>query len=248
MNIRHILSIIVCHFIALDCLAQHFVAKDGSGELRIIDGSRYEISFYSISGVDSDTEVSIYDTGYYRIKKDTIFLSSKMRSWADIATIYDTSELECWEAAQYLIQNLGINDQGEWFEHYKYLVGNVFHKGDTIILYCPMFLCRDCIISVFDNHLQRRVIPDEKLFRSYQQEKFYYVIIYPDKAGSIYLSDFPLLIRGKRLIPINENKRFECFVYNGFEFPVMDQKKRVMRKMGVMDRGKRGQELYKQGE
>ena len=173
-----------------------------------------------------------------------MFLSSEKQSWADIVTAYDTSGLERMDTGRYLIQSLAVNGQGKWFEHYKYIVNDVFHKGDTIILYCPRFLCRDCIISVYDNIIQRRIIPNEKLFLSYRKEKSYYVIIYPDKVDRIYLTNFPLLIRGKKLIPLNEYKNFECFVYNGFAIPQMDQKKRLKRKMGVLERGVTGQVVY----
>lgn len=250
LNSRAVFFIIGCIFATCNCRAQHFVAKDCNGEMRIIDESRYEISFYSISGVPYDdandeSRISFYDTGYYRVVKDTIFLSSEKHSWADIVTVYDTSGLDRMDSARYLIQSLAVNEQGEWREHYKYLVGDVYRKGDTLILYCPRFLCRDCIISVFDNKIQRRVIPDEKLFLSYRKEKSYYIIIYPDKIDRIYLTDFPLLIRGKKLIPLSSYMNFKCFVYNGFVFSQMDQKKRSMRKMGVLDRGIKGQEVYK---
>jgi hypothetical protein len=248
MNFKCIFTI-ACFFCAYNCHAQHYIAKDGRGELRIIDESRYEISFFSISGVPCDDpndepKTAFYDTGYYRVVMDTLFLSSEKQSWADIVTAYDTSGLERMDTARYLIQNLAVNGHGKWFEHYKYIVGDVFRKGDTIILYCPKFLCRDCIISVYDNIIQRRIIPNEKLFFSYGKEKSYYVIIYPDKVDRIYLTNFPLLVRGKELIPFNEHKKFECFVYNGFVFPQMDQRNRVIWKMGVLERGVKGQMVY----
>lgn len=239
MTAIRIFLVVSCMLWVCDGFAQHFVAKDGSGELNIINENQYEISFYSISGADSEPEASFFDTGYYRISNDTMFLTSKTLTWADIVTTYDTSRLERLNEASYLIQNFGVNLHGKWYEQYKYIVRDVYRKGDTIVLYCPRFLSRGCILSVYDNYIQRRVIPNKRLFFSYQKEPSFYVIIYPDNVDRIYLDNFPVLIRGKKIIPIDENKNFECFVYNGFGFPKMDNKNRTINKIGVMSRGKR---------
>ena len=244
-NQKYVLFVIIICLRFGDCFAQHYFARNGSGELRLIDDYRYEASFYSMSGVDSGRETSFFDTGYYRVRHDTLSLSSATCSWADVFTAYDTSGLKRVDSAQYLIQLMGVNGLGKWHEYYKYIVRDVFRKDDTIVLFCPGYLYRNSILSVYDNHLQRRVIPDESLFFSYGVKKNYYIIIYPDNIRRIYLDEFPLLIRGRKLIPIDNDKNFRCFVYNGFFFPKMDQKERELWKIGVMSRGIKGQEYYR---
>jgi hypothetical protein len=42
----------------------------------------------------------------------------------------------------------------------------------------------------------------------------------------IFLDDFPLLIKGNKLIPIDKKKNEECFINNGFYFPIIKKSKK----------------------
>lgn len=220
MRARYIILYVLTIFVGKGvCYPQHFVALDNSGELKILDGNQFEISFYSINGFDTGREASFFDTGYYKIEGDTLFLSSRTRSWAEVVNNLDTTGLNRIADAHYLIERYGITETGKWFRTFKYIVPMAYQKCDTIVLYCPWVIHRESILSVYDNIISKRLLPDVNLFGGAEMKKDFYIKIFPEKVDRIYLSDFPLLIQGNKLVPIDRNKIYRCLVYNGFIFP-----------------------------
>lgn len=240
MKARYIILCVLIIFMGKGvCFPQHFVALDNSGELKILDGNQFEISFYSINGFDTGREASFFDTGYYRVDGDTLFLSSRTRSWAEVVNDFDTTGLNRIADAHYLIERYGITENGKWFRVFKYIVTMAYQKCDTIVMYCPWTIYRESILSVYDNVISKRLLPDVNLFRGTELKKGFYLKIFPDKVDRIYMSDFPLLIHDNKLIPIDRNKIYRCLVYNGFIFPelVLSGRETDIHKISIQYRG-----------
>lgn len=201
--------------------SQTYYGKNDLGKLEFINDSICELNFYHYIFAYSPL------TNYCKYYKngDTIFISSEYSS------LYSIQIADSFLHSEKLLPIIGKiyrkNNKGE----YK-MQGELITKLDTTensIIINNVFthdLCNsifvfymyDCLYDV------RCFISDSIKNNSSHRVNFKFYLYY--KTGEIYLSDFPLLIKGNKLVPIDEDKQFKCWIENGFYFPTMVKSKK----------------------
>lgn len=214
--------------------AQHYYANDERGELEFINDTQYVISFYSLANL------IFYDTGYYTKDNDTFFLTSNKQFCYSISSVFDTSELEEYEQSSFLIKYFVNWPEGKTRKG-ETIVRKGFRNKERDILFSSTWFTIGEVFVVYDNWIYRRFKVSKEFIRDYtpgqRTVSNYWLIIERDKMDRIYLNRFPLLIRGEKLIPIDKDSIYSCYLLNGFIFPTMDTKSRQLRKRCVLYRG-----------
>lgn len=217
-------------------VAQHYYATDKTGELEFINDTQYVISFYGL------TNLIFYDTGFYAKNKDTLFLTSSRQFRYSISESFDTAELSEYKATTFLIKRFAY-----WAGEGKIrLIERIEKKGyrnnDKDIIYSEVEFIPGDILVIYDNWIYRRFKVSEECILNYNPRltrtlSAGWIEIERDKEDRIYLDHFPLLIRKGKLIPIDKEMVYSCYLLNGFVFPTMDTKPRQLRKRCVLYRG-----------
>lgn len=214
--------------------AQHYYANNETGELEFINDTQYVISFYSLANL------IFYDTGYYTKDNDTFFLTSNKQFSYSISSEFDTSELKGYGHFPFLIKSFAKRPEGKTRSYERIEMKGFRNKEKDIIYSGPTVYIGDMLV-VFDNWIYRRFKVSKEFIRDYtpwqRTVSNYWLIIERDKMDRIYLNRFPLLIRGEKLIPIDKDSIYSCYLLNGFIFPTMDTKSRQLRKRCVLYRG-----------
>lgn len=214
--------------------AQHYYANDETGELEFINDTQYVISFYSLANL------IFYDTGYYTKENDTVFLTSNKQFRYSISSEFDTSELKDYEHFSFLLKCFVNWPEGK-IRKFERIEMKGFRNKEKDIIYAGPTVYIGEVLVVFDNWIYRRFKVSKEFIRDYtpwqRTVSNYWLIIERDKEDRIYLDHFPLLIRKGKLIPIDKEMVYSCYLLNGFVFPTMDTKPRQLRKRCVLYRG-----------
>lgn len=220
------LLLILC--VPFKVIGQQYIDKEGMCQLSLLNDSMYCIFTYSLA------ELKYYDTGYYKTIGDTLFLTSARTPCLMISQEIDTSNMSREYGRPFLIK--GYCHQTLLYE---YVARNVYVDNDVISLYCPYSFDATDIIVVYDNWLYRRTYLRASTVRKKHGIVGFYITIVPDKMERVYFDRFPLLKKGNKLIPLDNNKNNECMIYNGFYVPKMtiSEKIKPRQKRCVLYRG-----------
>lgn len=173
-----------------------------------------------------------YEEVFYHRKGDTIFLSThnKPRARIDTAMHINTAEKDKNE------QSVPV-------------IIKVFHKKDSKKSSSPYNLVYEDIeyLDTVTNRITTNIISQEAAIIVIKIAHTYLRVFVPEKNANgnglnengsavsidvsgayanhgLFLEDFPLLIDGDCLCPIDAEKNFQCWIDNGFYFPVMQKK------------------------
>ena len=212
-----ILIFIVLQNITINCqdLGSHYYGKGGLGHLEFISDSLCAISFLSNS-----LKEPFIDTAYYHRNGDTIFISTQIKDRYEIRT-YDTQpKFNCNDYAIIQPYTTMRNRKYIIYAHYiipydtttneLYLEKGNFHINVNWhpILYYKGYhrLCFYCCYS----HLSSMHYNIVKLMEF-------------ETDQSLFINEFPLIIKRNRLVPISSKYVANTKFYNdnGFYFSIM---------------------------
>lgn len=206
----------------------YYGAKD-FGKIEFINDSIVNITFTS-SASDKQTE-----SCFYKKNHDTIFLSSIIKK---------PYEIEILDSNINIGKGYPIVIKFYYKERNDYRLENeeayVYDTINDQIVLNDYTLYWSRIIVYKSLYYNRIFIPYESSF-SYIRKN---ITIKNIKYGwqTYFFEDFPLLIKGKKLIPLDKDKNFQCWIENGFYFPVMmkSDKNKNYRTIGLWSKGLRG--------
>lgn len=200
----------------LEVIGQIYYGEKSFGQVQIINDSVCTISFlygfwYEI------------DTCFIRKSEDTIFISSK-ESWRCKVNIYNEDRIGTLGKDIDVIGDIIIVKQYDYSfpnKKYKYvgeypgiydsikktyiLRRGSFSWGNYLLVYKDIFFYFriKCVIdSCYNNYVGLELNP-----RKYN--------------GKLIFNEFPLLVKGNKLVPIDKEKQAQCWLDNGFLFPKM---------------------------
>ncbi|MBQ6741132.1 MAG: hypothetical protein IJR04_00905 [Bacteroidales bacterium] len=209
---------------------QTYYGNNGFCKLALLNDSVYRISAYSL------VEEEYYDTGYYQIKHDTLFLSSVQPPCLTISTQIDTDDVLVENGSPYLIKGYRlINDK--LCLQFEYTVNKVYTANGIKTFYCPYSIYEGDIVVVYDNWTYLRTYLKQKNLSKGQCLVGFFISITPDKNDRVYFDKFPLLKKDNMLLPLNENKNHESWIYNGFYVPILTTKEQEIHPRCLLYRG-----------
>jgi len=226
---------------------QYYGNKKGLGELEFLNDTMYRAAFYfNIVGIQE------YDTGYYRVNEDTVFLSSKSEN-ALIALPYyertclgdasvendkNVADAQCYSVTVFrkhgklsVWQKIAnpFRKQKEYKSkerHYSFLMHMYRHiRLDTVdsILILPFCAYPEDILVVETPDGYSKRIMIPADWHAMGGTTF--IKLNDEKPFRVYLDDFPLLIKKNRLKPCSKEANHKCYINNGFVFPEMSVNK-----------------------
>jgi len=205
-------KIFICILICLCSLnildAQTYYGTNKLGRLEIINDSLYSASFYGLN------EIIFIDTGTYRRNGDTIWLNSIVKRPFEIVD-RSNEHSPTWNCNNYMIKQYA-NFKNKYKLVQEYTAYNIYVDTINNQLICSWMPSNGSdILVIKDGFIYKRF---RKTGKSTQ---FFTIRILDDKMDRIYFDDFPLLIKGEKLIPIDKEKNEQCWIDNGFYFPKM---------------------------
>lgn len=216
-------------------------------ELEFINDSMYRVAFY-FYGVGWQE----YDTGYYRRNMDTLFLSSRESSAFELLEKYYVKNdyTDCPERypnivfpRTFLISKYRKGDKlslpqkiiNPFFpqkrcksreKYYNFISDEFRYVGldtvDNVLIFPNGLYPEDILVIDGPEGVKRRVMAPS---RWKPEIGLTYIKIKDNKYDRVYLDNFPLLIRGKKLKPCDKEVNRKCFIDNGFYFPEMSDKR-----------------------
>jgi hypothetical protein len=189
--------------------AQTYYGRNLFGRLQIINDSTGTITF--ISYLDTYS----IDSCYIHKQGDTVFLSTKAQ-WRHKVNVYDRIQTatNTWFSTVIKVYEYSFPDKkyeyvGDFIGIYDSISKSIvveeiaFYRGNYIIVYKDFFFYYrvKCSFGTDRNYL---VLERNS---NYSQ--------------GVVFNEFPLLIKGNRLIPIDKKKQAQCWLDNGFLFPKM---------------------------
>ncbi len=206
------MCVIFCNIV----FPQTYYGKNDFGKLEFINDSMYVASFYS------DNAMIFYDTGTYYKIEDTLFLNSKVKTAFVLEKISreEGYKMEDGNGLHYNIKFFSRPPElhGEYQMDIECVGCCILYDDINKEFKCPVSFCDD-IIVIFDGAIYKRFLA--KGDHHYGEYK---IKITDDKMDRIYLDNFPLQIKKNKLIPIDKNKNEDCWINNGFYFPIMTRK------------------------
>lgn len=194
--------------------AQTYYGEKLFGRLEMIDDSVCTIAFISMG------DYYPVDSCCVRKHEDTVFLSTK-KQWRYKVNIFDKQQTvdNPWYCSIIKIYRYSFSNK---YEYITDVVGSydsitrsivveeiVFGKGQYIVVFKDIFTYYRVKCS-FDKE-RNFVVLDEN----------------PDYTNELIFNEFPLLVKGNKLIPIDKEKQMQCWLDNGFFFPKMKMSKKT---------------------
>jgi hypothetical protein len=198
------------------CDAQTYIGKNKLGKLEFLNDSICLLSF-----IRTDI-VTLVSKCFYIKSQDTIYLTTKVPEHFKI----NISEKESPTGYAVLIKDY-------WYIEHKYRLANEGYLGvwDTIqqklIIRKDFDIKKGEIIVMQNGPFSERLkinsdIPFDVKFISITDNS-----IGNDFEDCLYFKKFPLLVKGNKLIPCGDKNLLEdCWVNNGFYFPIMKKSKK----------------------
>jgi hypothetical protein len=194
--------------------AQTYYGEKLFGRLEMINDSVCTIAFISMG------DYYPVDSCCVRKHGDTVFLSTK-KQWRYKVNIFDKQQTvdNPWYCSIIKIYRYSFPNK---YEYITDVVGAydsttrsivveeiVFGRGHYILVYKDIFTYYRVKCS-FDKERNFVVLEEN-----------------PDYTNEIIFNEFPLLVKGNKLIPIDKEKQMQCWLDNGFFFPKMKMSKKT---------------------
>jgi len=228
------LLIINTFFLTNALIAQSYTGDSDYGDMELINDSLYSVSFYAYANLD------FCDTGTYYKKGDTIFLNSIIKhNYEFIADEKDVHSDNLNLFSEYTIKIYSKDRENEYrfthetsilLTHYDSIEKELFsaisvNNGDIVI------------VQSFSPFKYRRfMVATPNKYKSYKLR----FRIMDEKIDRVYFDNFPVLRTENKLIPIDDDKNFQCWVDNGFFFPTMKLKTKKEKHNGRILLSERG--------
>ena len=218
----------ICGLFAVNTLnAQSYYGENGLGRLELINDSLYSVSFYVYGNFDFS------DTGTYYRKGDTVFLNSAIKQNFEFITEsrnvnYD--KFDCFSEYAFKIYIKKTEKENEYQFMHEDKIPLSDYDSVRNEIFSPVSVSHGDIIVVesFSIYQYRRfMIETPNKYKSY---KLRFRIV-DNKIDRVYFDDFPLKIKNNKLIPLDEEKNFKCWVDNGFYFPTMKREQTSKKKI-----------------
>lgn len=209
---------------------QQYYGKNGTCKLSLLSDSSYSISAYSF------VEEDCYDTGYYRINNDTMYLTSARPICITISATKDTDNMRMEHDKVFIIKGYRIIE-GKPTLSFEYGTSKQYIEGTQSTLFCPYTIYEGDIIVIYDNWIYRRSYLKQKDVSQGQCLVGFFLTMTPDKESRVYFESFPLLIKKGCLVPLDDYKNYETWVYNGFYVPKMVLKEQKSHTKCLLHRG-----------
>src|SRR5574344_566674 len=215
-NIIIILILLFSNFV----FSQSYYGKNDLGKIEFINDSTCLVSFLGFPYCD------IVDTCTYIKNNDTILLSTKLKQQCNIEYHYDESTIG--KGYPVLLKTYIKYSNG-----YKLgeEVWNLIYDTLNKRIIWNNSLNEDKLIVI-------RIGPyyDVRKFIKRQEGTNYGGIMpiiinlnFGPSYNYLYFDNFPLLLKGNKLVPIDKEKNETCWIENGFYFPIMKRSKKVKR-------------------
>ncbi len=202
--------VIVLHILSYSQV-QTYYGKKSFGQIQIINDTICTISFFYNYGY-------AIDTCFIRKSKDTIFISSK-ESWRCEINIYDENQIETPIKDIIIVKQYNYSFSNRKYEY----VGEYPGIYDTIkkmyILRRGSFSRGNYLLVYKDISSYSRIkCTIDSCYNNYVGLK-----LNPQCLGNrmMIFNEFPLLVKGNKLVPIDKEKQAQCWLDNGFLFPKM---------------------------
>jgi hypothetical protein len=190
--------------------AQCYYGKNNFGKVEIINDSTCLVSFlYIFSGIHTTTALT--DTCYIKTIGDTILLSSKIKKHIEIKP-----SLKAIENDNADCQSLTI------IYYYKKIKNKYKLYNEIAAIHDERIVCNyttiwNGVIIVFLSGLEYIRV----LYEGTRTDHFTIEISGFYETQFVYFDNFKLLKKGNKLIPIDTKQNTDCFINNGFYFPIM---------------------------
>ena len=226
---------IICNFFSLNCLfAQSFYGVNGLGQMELINDSLYCVSFYAYGILD------FCDTGTYYKKDDTIYLNSATKqNFEFITEEKKVTNRNLNLFSEYTVKIYRKDKEDEYRFIYETIIPLCHYDSIKKELFASVSVCNGDIVVVesFSPYKYRRfMVATPQKYKSYKLR----FRISDDKIDRVYFNNFPLLKAENKLVPINDDKNFHCWVDNGFFFPTMELKTKKEKRNGRILLSERG--------
>lgn len=221
MRIAQIVTATVMAFILFpdSSNAQEYYYGEGDfGELVIKDDSMYFVSFYDMP---PEPLCLSYDTGFYYRIGDTLFLNSVCKRKYEIieCSEQDTAIKQC--NSDYIVKLYRMSN-GNYYQINEFCSVQNPNNEAELFIGGHSFYRNDLIVIGYWGIGERFRVGEELPYGNYKIR----ILDNDIREKRIYLDEFPLLIKGKKLIPMDERKNKECWINNGFYFPAMKKEKK----------------------
>lgn len=221
MRIAQIVTATVMAFILFpdSSNAQEYYYGEGDfGELVIKDDSMYFVSFYDMP---PEPLCLSYDTGFYYRIGDTLFLNSVCKRKYEIieCSEQDTAIKQC--NSDYIVKLYRMSN-GNYYQINEFCSVQNPNNEAELFIGGHSFYRNDLIVIGYWGIGERFRVGKELPYGNYKIR----ILDNDIREKRIYLDEFPLLIKGKKLIPIDKMKNKECWINNGFYFPAMKKEKK----------------------
>ena len=209
-----ILSFII---VLLSCSsqAQTYYGKKMFGRIQTINDSTSTVTFISW-GTNG-----YIDTCYVRKHGDTVFLSTKAR-WKYKVNVFEERQISANPSHPIIVKIYEYSFPDKKYNFIDDDIGIYDSVTKSIVLEDVRFYQGLYIIVCKPYSYYRVKCYFERMDPSYitieRNQNFYF--------SGVVFDEFPLLIKGNRLIPIDKEKQMQCWLDNGFLFPRMKMNKK----------------------
>jgi hypothetical protein len=155
---------------------------------------------------------------YYQKSNDTIFLSTRIKNPFEIIINNDEHIINC--DSPILTKQYRKNNEG--YKLVDEFSGGFYDVEEKQIVYNFISFDEGDIIVIKEFIFYRRLRWDKN-----ERSRFSMIKCLDNGVdNSIYFNNFPLLMKGNKLIPIDKDENEKCWINNGFYFPVMTKSKK----------------------
>lgn len=224
MNFMKKLMCVFFCFSSMILWGQRYYGKNDFGMIDLSNDSSVIVSFIGSFGIDHI--INLKEKGIVRKAKDTLFLSTVER-WEYKVSVDSVMNFKRNHCVPTLYRIYHYNSQTREYDFDREGIA----WRDTIIGKVNIW-CEDMwpgyyllMIKVY-NQYERIVLKNIDYFEN--NGMLITISRNPNFKGHLVFDDFPLLIKGNKLVPISKNKCFQCWIENGFVFPKMKKKNQFM--------------------
>ncbi|MFA5542108.1 MAG: hypothetical protein WC984_10575 [Bacteroidales bacterium] len=224
---RKVILFVFVFLYTIQVHSQIYYGEKDFGRIELLKDSIMTVSFAREGYED------LIDTCYYRIKGDTMFLSSKIKKRYEVE-INDKRQ-PIGDGFPVLVKYYWKTGKGyelvfEYLPIYDTVNEQIVFNGDFPIN-------EGVILVIYDEINYNRMIWENGLSKKFTIKK-----VKNSGLQHVFFDDFPLLVKGGKLIPIDKDKNFLSWVNNGFYFPIMKRAKKEMeyKTIGIWTIGLRG--------
>jgi hypothetical protein len=212
------IAIFCLYLISYGLNAQSYYGINNFGKIEFLNDSMYQIYCAMDFGIDEFYQYP--DTGYYRNQDDTIWLSSKIKIPYQL---YRFEEKQSVDSVFPVFLKRYVYDCNEnLYKLEQESCSGILDENRPLIVFNDQHVNKnDLLVFLWGIEYERLIWEEE--------DTNFFAIQYIDTLHTvhrrIYFNEFPLVKRKKKLIPIDEKKVQQCWIENGFYFPIMKKRK-----------------------